>query len=73
MYKRQPRYRGSQSIPREACRLDDRLTGAEFTVREGRHGTEIVIDDLDALSALRKAGKEAKVSLRLVDYRLPAL
>lgn len=62
----------SDSAP-TANLLDDRLTGAEFIPREGKEGTEIVIDDLDALGVLRKAAKAEKVRLRLVDYRLPVL
>lgn len=62
----------SDSAP-SAGLLDDRLTGAEIFPRDARQGTEVVIDDLDALSVLCKAEKEAKVSLRLVDYRLPVL
>ena len=62
----------SDSVP-TAGLLDGHLTGAEFMPRSGGQGTEVVIDDLDAISVLQKAGKERKVSLRLVDYRLPAL
>ncbi len=72
-----PLYRNGQFVQSDsvptANLLDDRLTGAEFITREGKEGTEIVIYDLDALSVLCKVGKEAKVRLRLVDYRLPVL
>lgn len=62
----------SDSVPSSRL-LDDRLTGAEFMPQKIRQGTEVVIDDLDALSVLCKASRETKVSLRLVDYRLPVL
>lgn len=72
-----PLYRNGQFVQSDSAPtanlLDDRLIGAEFIPREGKEGTEIVIYDLDALSVLCRVGKEAKVGLRLVDYRLPVL